>query len=303
MSSFWSGWIMLLVVFNLGVTLFLFLWGQKVHIPVLNDGTTGHVWAHGVIREGVRNLPMWWVLFSGLMFVLGIGYLVLYPGFGSFKGVLGWTSQGQLQEDVARNQAKLAPVMQRIHEQPVERLSFDSEVTDIGHRLFQDNCAACHGRQAHGNPLLGAPTLASGAWLYGGDGDTLMTSILDGRQGVMPPFGEAFGAEGVSNLSNYVLSLSGAPHDEAKAALGEPSFAVCSACHGAEGKGNPLLGSPDLTDHVWVYGGDLATLEKTIHDGRSGVMPAWRERLGEDQSRAIAAWVFANAKGEAVGGK
>ena len=95
MSAFWSAWIMLLIVVNLGITVFLFLWGTRVPIPTEPDGTTGHVWAHGVLREGVRRLPRWWYAMSGSMFVLGIGYLALFPGFGSFKGLLGWTSQGE----------------------------------------------------------------------------------------------------------------------------------------------------------------------------------------------------------------
>lgn len=300
MSTFWSGWIMFLVVLNLGITLFLFVWGQRVRIPVQADGTSGHVWAHGVLREGVRKLPLWWVLFSGSMFVAGITYLVLYPGFGSNAGMLGWTSQGELKRDVASNDAKLDAVLERLRLYPVEQLADDAAATTIGHRLFLDNCAACHGSQAHGNPLLGAPNLTSGDWLYGGDAQTILTSILDGRRGVMPPFGATFGEDGVANLANYVLSLSGAAHDDAKAALGQPLFAVCSACHGAEGKGNPALGAPNLTDKTWLYGGDLATIETTIRDGRNGVMPAWRARLGEDQARTIAAWVYANAKAAAA---
>ena len=210
MSTFWSTWIMFLVVFNMGVTFFLFIWGQRVKIPLQPDGTTGHVWAHGTIREGVRKLPTWWVWFSASMFAAGIGYLVLYPGFGANKGVLAWTSQGELARDVASNNAKLEPLMKRLRAHSVEQLSADDEVLDLGRRLYLDNCAACHGRQAHGNQLLGAPSLASGGWMYGGDGEHLLASITDGRHGQMPPFGETFDKEGIRNLANYVLSLSGA---------------------------------------------------------------------------------------------
>lgn len=299
MSTFWSAWVMFLVVLNMGITLFLFVWGQRVRIPQEADGTTGHVWAHGVLREGVRKLPLWWVLFSGSMFVAGFTYLVLYPGFGANKGALGWTSQGELARDTAHNNALLEPMMSRLKTRSVEQLASDPEVIDLGHRLFLDNCAACHGRQAHGNPLLGAPNLASGVWTWGGDGQSLLTTILDGRHGMMPPFGGTFDAASVENIGNYVLSLSGAAHDADKAALGKPQFAVCSACHGMEGKGNPALGAPNLTDKVWIYGGDLATIEHTITAGRSGVMPSWRTRLDADHVHAVAAWVMANAQGEA----
>ena len=128
-----------------------------------------------------------------------------------------------------------------------------------------------------------------------------MTSILDGRHGVMPPWA-SLGEDNVVNLAHYVLSLSGAAHDDAKAALGKPMFATCAACHGPEGKGNPALGAPDLTDRIWLYGGDLATVEESIRHGRSGTMPAWRTRLGENDARVIAAWVYATAHRNAASG-
>ena len=295
MNGFWSLWIMFLVVLNLGITLFLFVWGTRVEIPTLPDGTTGHVWAHGVLREGVRRLPLWWVLMSAGMFVCGFTYLALYPGFGAYKGLLGWTSAGELQRDSGENAAKLAPLMQRIKASTIEQLAADAEATRLGQRLFIDNCAACHGREGHGNHKLGAPNLVDGDWLYGGDSASIMTSILDGRHGAMPSFLSAYGEDGIARLANYVLSLSGARHSPDEAKAGQPMFVVCSACHGVDGKGNPALGAPNLTDTTWLYGGDLATIEQTIREGRSGQMPAWRTRLGEDDARVIAAWVHAQS--------
>jgi cytochrome c oxidase cbb3-type subunit 3 len=295
-STFWSVWIMFLVVLNMGITFFLFIWGQRVKIPVQPDGTSGHVWAHGVLRESVRKLPLWWVVLSASMFVAGAIYLVLFPGFGANKGLLGWTAHGELAKARQANLGKLDELVHSFRLYPVEQLAADPAATRIGHRLFVDNCAACHGREGHGNQLLGAPNLVDGDWLYGGDGKAITTSILEGRHGAMPPFGPTFGEDGVANLANYVLSLSGAPHDAAKAAAGQPNFAgVCAACHGAEGKGNQALGAPNLTDAIWLHGGDLATIEETIRHGRNGQMPAWRERLGEDNARMIAAWIYAQA--------
>lgn len=299
MSAFWSAWIMFLVVLNMGITFFLFVWGQRVKIPVRADGTSGHVWAHGVLREGVRRLPRWWVFMSASLFAWGLAYLALYPGFGRYPGLLGWTSHGELARERAENEARLGEVMRGFRPYPVEKLAADPAALRIGGRLFADNCAACHGRAAHGNARLGAPDLADGDWLYGGDGQAILASILDGRRGAMPPFGATFGEDGVANLAHYVLSLSGAPHDAAKAAAGKPLFAVCSACHGADGKGSTAVGAPNLTDRIWLYGGDLATVEETIRRGRNGVMPAWRTRLGEDDARALAAWVYAQSHDDA----
>jgi cytochrome c oxidase cbb3-type subunit 3 len=298
MSNGWSLWVMFLVVFNMSITLFLFLWAPHAKIPTLQDGTSGHVWAHGVLREGVRNLPLWWILMSAAMFIAGFAYLFLYPGFGNHKGYLGWTSHGQLARETATNVARLDATFQRFDKYTVEQLAGDREALAMGEVLFRDDCAACHGREAHGNPLLGAPNLTDNDWLYGGDGKTILTSILDGRRGTMPAWGPQFGDAGVENLANYVLSLSGASHDATKALAGKALFTVCSACHGPEGKGNPALGAPNLTDAIWLYGGDLETVETTIREGRGGVMPSWRARIGENDARVIAAYVYSLSHGD-----
>lgn len=292
MSNFWSMWVMVLIVFNLGISFFLFLWGPRAKVPVLADGTTGHVWAHGVLREGLRRLPTWWIVISFLMFVGAFGYLVLYPGFGNSPGRLGWTSHQELAQDTAANDVRLNAAMQRFAKMPIETLAADREALAMGKVLFGDNCAACHGSNAHGNQLLGAPNLTDTDWLYGGEGQQILTTILDGRHGVMPAWGPAFGEAGVENLANYVLSLSGAPHDATKAIAGKALFTACAACHGADGKGNQVIGAPNLTDTIWLYGGTLADVEKTIRDGRNGNMPAWRTRLGENDVRVLAAYVY-----------
>ncbi|GMU67987.1 MAG: hypothetical protein AMXMBFR37_03200 [Steroidobacteraceae bacterium] len=295
MNGFWSLWVMGLVVLNAGITFFLFVWAQKVEIPVLPDGTTGHVWAHGVLREGLRRLPRWWVFASASFFVWGVGYLLLFPGFGGFKGLLGWTSHAQHAADVAVNEANIAELQARFAKMSPEDLAANPVAIRIGERLFIDNCAACHQRDARGNPLLGAPNLVDASWHWGGDTASITTSILEGRQGLMPPLG-SLGADTVTDLANYVLSLSGAPHDPARAAAGEPQFALCSACHGPTGEGNPVLGAPSLVDSSWTWGkGDLAMIEHVITDGVSGVMPAWKGRLGIDETRVIIAWLRSQA--------
>ncbi|RCS30788.1 cytochrome-c oxidase, cbb3-type subunit III [Rhodanobacter denitrificans] len=291
MSTGWSFWVMFLVVLNMGITFFLYLWGPRAKIPTLPDGTSGHVWAHGVLREGVRPLPMWWVLFSGAMFVAGFVYLALFPGFGNFKGALGWTSHGELARHVAANRAELAPLMDRFKLYSVEQLASDPDALQMGKVLFEDNCAACHQRSAKGNVALGAPDLTDNDWLYGGSGSDITTSIHDGRSGVMPPWA-SLGADNVKNLAQYVLSLSGSPHDAARAAAGQPLFATCAACHGADGKGNQALGAPNLTDHIWLHGGSVADIEKTIGEGRQGHMPAWSPRLSDEQIHVLAAYVY-----------
>jgi len=290
MSRFWSGWVMFLVMLNLGITLFLFVWAQRLKIPTQSDGTTGHVWAHGVLREGVRRLPLWWVLFSAGMFIVGFIYLSLYPGFGSYAGRLGWTSADEWQRDTQANNARLEATLQPLGSLSIEALAQNDNARALGHRLFLDNCAACHGSAALGNQSLGAPNLVDDDWLYGED--TLMASILDGRTGAMPPWGPALGNEGVKEVASYVLSLSGVKAPEDWVAAGKARYeTICVACHGADGRGNAALGAPDLTDDVWLYGNDFASVTASIEHGRSGVMPAWRHRLSEQDVRMIAAWL------------
>jgi len=291
MSLGWSLWVMFLVTLNMGITFFLFVWAPRAKIPTQPDGTSGHVWAHGVLREGVRKLPLWWVLFSAAMFVSGWTYLVLYPGYGHHAGALGWTSHGELARDVARNNVALADLQERFRRYTPEQLSQDPAALQMGGRLFVDNCAACHGRGGYGNVKLGAPSLIDDDWLYGGSGKDILDSIHNGRSGMMPPW-SSLGEDNVRNLAQYVLSLSGSPHDAAKAAAGAPLFSTCAACHGAEGKGNPALGAPNLTDRIWLHGGTVADIERSIGGGRQGQMPAWNKRLSDDDQLALAAYVY-----------
>jgi cytochrome c oxidase cbb3-type subunit 3 len=296
MSDFWSGWVMLLIVLNLGIAIVLFLWAPRVEIPTQPDGTTGHVWAHGVLKEAVRALPMLWIVPSAVVLVIAIGYLVLYPGFGANKGTLGWTSRDELARDTAANAQLGAPIRERLRGKTIEEIAADPEALRAGRVLFIDNCAACHGREGRGNRALGAPDLTDGDWLYGGDGKAILASILDGRRGAMPPFAASLSGEDIKNVANYVLSLSGGPDHTLRAQFGKSVFTNCVPCHGADGKGNIALGAPNLTDSAWLYGNDLEDIATSVSGGRNGVMPAWRERLGEERSTLVAAWVYAQSR-------
>lgn len=290
MSLFWSIYVGVLVSSNIALAIFLYFYGTRVKIPIEGDGTTGHAWDGGRLRESVRRLPRWWAIMSLASLTVAIGYLVLFPGFGNFKGVLGWTSEQQVTQAREENAKKLGEMFARYRQYPVDRLSQDDVALQYGHRLFQDNCAACHGAKAEGG--YGFPALT----VNGDDGEFVVATALNGRNGVMPPWGAVLGDQGVTEVANYVLSLSGAPHDAARAQAGEARFKeTCVACHGADAKGNKALGAPDLTDRSWIYGGDLASVTQSIRDGRNGTMPAWKDRLGEDQVRMIAAWLRHNA--------
>lgn len=295
MSDFFSLWVMALVVVNLGITVFLFLWAPRVDIPTQPDGTSGHTWAHGVLREAIRPLPTWWIVLSSIVMVSGITYLVLFPGFGASKGLFNWTSHDELARDQAANGHLALPLRERVRGKPIESIATDSEALGAGHVLFIDNCAACHARDGRGNRALGAPDLTDNDWLYGGDGKAILASIQDGRRGAMPSFAGTLSEKEIEYVANYVASLSGYPGKSWRTQLGERLFSNCMPCHGADAKGNSAMGAPNLTDGVWLYGGDLSTIADTIRLGRNGVMPAWRGRLSDDDASLVAAWVYAQS--------
>ncbi|HEY6126510.1 MAG TPA: cytochrome-c oxidase, cbb3-type subunit III [Steroidobacteraceae bacterium] len=301
MSGFWSVWVMVLACVTAGVGLFLFFWALCMRIPTVEDGTTGHVWAHGALREAVRPLPWWWVLVSIGAFLFGAIYLFLYPGFGNFAGRIGWTSQGEQQRHVAENDAKLQARLEPLRVLSIEQLASHEEAVGIGHRLYLDNCAACHGTHALGNQAVGAPDLTDADWLYGGDSQTIVASILDGRNGIMPPLGGALGHNGVNYVAAYVVSLSGTQAPADWVAAGKTHFdALCTACHGVDGRGNPALGAPNLIDAAWLSSSNFESVVASVRDGRTGVMPAWRHRLSADEVRLITAWVMAQGMSERV---
>ena len=174
---------------------------------------------------------------------------------------------------------------------PVEALSRDPQAKAIGERLFANNCATCHGSDAKGSK--GFPDLTDNDWLYGGSGDTIVQTITLGREGTMPPMAAAVGSgEDVRNLAHYVLSLSGSPHNSVAAALGKSKFSACAACHGMDGKGNPALGAPNLTDKVWLHGWGESAIVAMVNNGKHSHMPEHGSRLSPEQIRVLAGYVW-----------
>jgi cytochrome c oxidase cbb3-type subunit 3 len=229
-------------------------------------------------------------------------YLVLYPGLGKFPGTLGWSSVGQYKTEQQRAQETIAQIFAKFAGKPVEQLVKDPQAMGIGERLFGNNCAQCHGSNAKGSK--GFPNLTDGDWLYGGSHATIVETINKGRVGVMPPMAAAVGtAEDVRNVANFVLSLSGGAHNSAAAQLGKPKFVVCAACHGPEGKGNPALGAPNLTDNIWLHGWGEASIVAMVNEGKNNVMPGFADRLSADQIQVLAAYVWSLSQTSALASK
>ena len=291
MTTGQSIFIIVLTAGNVAGCLWLLWWTRRSPGEVDSTiNTTGHVWDED-LRELNNPLPRWWLWLFIITVVFAVGYLVLYPGMGTFKGTLGWSSHSEHEAESKLNAARIEKTLAPFSARNVQQLTADGAALNIGRNLFLNNCAACHGSDGGGAP--GFPNLTDKDWLWGGDPDTVVATIANGRTGVMPPWGEVLGARGVEDMLSYVFSLSGRKLEAGDPRAGGAKFAeLCSACHGPDAKGNPALGAPNLTDGIWLHGGSLATVRESIEKGRNGAMPAHAARLGETRVKLLAAYVL-----------
>jgi len=291
MSTAWSIYIDLLVVVSLVGCAWL-LWTNR-QAPVDKVGKGEPLPSeHDGIQELNNPLPAWWTWLFVVTLAFGVMYLIAYPGMGAWAGVLGWTSQGQYQAEVARAEARYGPIFEEYAATPIPELLDEERAIDMGSRLFRNHCATCHGSDARGGK--GYPNLTDDDWLHGGAPEQILTTIRMGRIGNMPALGAAIGGEeGVRAMAQYVLSLSGREHDAELAARAAPQYAtVCAVCHGPEGKGKPVMGAPNLTDDVWLHGGRVEDIEYQIANGRINQMPAHQALLSEEKIHLLAAYVY-----------
>ncbi len=289
-SGFWDLYIALITLASIAACGVLLLAQSKRRVPGGQSETTGHVWDED-LGEYNNPLPRWWMWLFWITIVFGVVYLVLYPGLGSFKGVWNWTQVSQLEAETARHEEKFGPLYERYAQMEVKALAAEPRALAIGERLFLNHCAQCHASDGAGS--RGFPNLTDRDWLWGGTPEAIKASIAQGRAGVMPPMGAALGEQGTKDTAHYVLSLSGLAHDSIRAARGQPLFAQnCAACHGADGKGNTLLGAPNLTDNTWLYGAAEPVIIETIVKGRMNQMPAQADLLGAARIHLLTAYVL-----------
>jgi cytochrome c oxidase cbb3-type subunit III len=289
MSLMVSLYIIVLVVLNIGGCWWLLVKTKNLRADEDASGKVKH--SYDGIEEYNKPLPRWWLWLFYLTIFFAIAYLILYPGFGHLPGVLGWTQAREHAEEVKLAEEKVAPLYAGFAAKPVIELLADPAALAVGSRLFGNNCATCHGADAKGAP--GFPNLTDADWIYGAEPDTIKQTIRAGRQGMMPAFGSSLDETAQLAVRHYVLSLSGRDHDRDLAQQGKSSFdTICAACHGLDGKGNPLLGALNLTDDIWLYGGTQGAIADTIKNGRNGVMPAHGELLGEARVHVLAAYVL-----------
>ena len=292
-SEFWNWYIILPTVLGIVWCFWLIWWMSLSSGDTASKDVedTGHVWDED-LKEYNNPLPRWWLGMFYITLIFGIVYLALYPGLGTFEGYLGWSSKQAYEDEIAAADKQYGPLFQKHLSQDLVSLSEDTHGQKMGERLFLNYCSTCHGSDARG--ARGFPNLRDNDWLWGSDPETIKQTILDGRKGLMPAWGGPLGgAEGVANMTDYVLSLSGREHDASAAAIGQAQFNIfCVACHGVDGKGNTAMGAPNLTDKTWLYGASRALISESIDKGRQGHMPAHRDFLGEAKVHLIAAYVY-----------
>jgi len=291
MNNFLHWFVISISVGSFLACIWLIWWSSR---PIKGESAkgevTGHVWDED-LAEYNNPLPRWWLWLFYITIATGLGYMAFYPALGNFAGTSQWTQKKQYEQEMANAAKKYSPVFDSFAAQPILALVKNEKAMKTGQRLFLNYCSTCHGSDAGG--ATGFPSLKDKDWLYGGTPETIKASIMNGRNGSMPPMAAAIGGgDNVENVANYVMSLSGAPHDASKAAAGKTKFAVCAGCHGAEGKGNQALGAPNLADNIWLYRGSISAIKKAIQKGRSGIMPPHKDFLGEKKIHLIAAYIY-----------
>lgn len=286
----WPFYIAITTVASVAACLALLIFASRRKVVANDDNTTGHVWDED-LRELNNPLPRWWMwLFVGTV-VFAAVYLAFYPGLVVTRGLLDWTSHGQYEKEQARARDAMAPLYARFKDMDAMQLARDPEAVGIGQRLFLNNCSQCHGSDARGGS--GFPNLTDNDWLGTGTPEYIEHTITEGRVGAMPPMAAAVGSsEDVRNVANYVLSLSGSPHNNIAAQLGRSKFVVCAACHGPAGKGNPTIGAPNLTDGIWLHGWGEEAVMNMVNQGKTSVMPAQARLLSPEQIHVLAGYVW-----------
>lgn len=274
--------------------------------------TTGHEWDG--IKELNNPLPRWWLWCLYLTIIWGVGYMIAYPSWpmisGATKGVLGYSTRGEVAAEIDRFEAQNADLRASLTEIDLGVLKDNPDLQRFayanGAAVFRTNCSQCHGSGAAG--ALGYPNLLDDDWLWGGAIQDIALSIdhgirnetdADAHWSQMPAYGEVLSSDEIDNAVQYVMQLAGSDFDVEMANAGAVIFdEQCSACHGADGKGDRDVGAPNLTDAIWLYGSDIAAVTETVTNARFGVMPAWGQRLTRSDINAVAAYVHGLGGGE-----
>ncbi|MCK5719559.1 MAG: cytochrome-c oxidase, cbb3-type subunit III [Thiomargarita sp.] len=293
-SQFWDWFI---ITGTLGgilgcIILLILLRDQPSDNPDNEVKTMGHVWDED-LAEYNNPLPRWWLYLFYISIFTACVYLVIYPGLGSYKGLIGWSAVAEYKAEMAVADEKYGPLYEQYKNEPIKTLVKNQEATQLGHSLYMTYCTNCHGSDARGT--ISYPDLTDKDWLYGGTPKAIKMSITNGRNGMMPSAkmnGLKTDAD-IDNVVQYILSLSANKHDSVAAVEGEKHFKrICFVCHGMTGTGMQPMGAPNLTDNIWLYGGSEAKIRETLTNGRKGKMPAHGKFLGEAKIHLLTAYIY-----------
>jgi cytochrome c oxidase cbb3-type subunit 3 len=283
-SGFWSGWIIALTLSSLAGVAWL-VWSIYYGRDLQEESEVEPVWDED-LEEGHNPPPLWWfwMLFGALVFTLV--YLMLFPGLGNYSGVLNWSQGKRVADSYEDFRANFAEARAEVLDMSLVEIQNDLELMDTAERLFRRECSACHGPDGRGQANM-FPNLHDVDWQWGASAEQIEQSIRGGRNANMIAWQAILGDEGVEQVADYVVNLrQGVDESHPGRAMFQQN---CVACHGMDGSGNPALGAPDLTDNIWLYGGDMDAVRETLQQGRFGVMPAFGERLDDMQIKLLIA--------------
>ncbi len=284
-SAFWSGWIAVLTLVSLA-GMFWLVWSVYFGKDRGHEAGEGPVW-DGNLEEGERPAPMWWFWLLLASLIFSLLYLILFPGLGSYPGLLDWSQGSRVAASYDEYEARFSQARSQIAGMSLAEIQNDSELMAAAERVFRRECAVCHGAEGRGQANL-FPNLFDVDWQWGGTEEQIRQSIRGGRNAVMVGWEAVLGAEGIEQVGQYVLTLAdgGDESHPGKAAYDQN----CAVCHGVDGAGNVLLGASRLSDRIWLYGGDAESIRESLTQGRFGVMPAFDEqRLDATQLQLILA--------------
>jgi cytochrome c oxidase cbb3-type subunit 3 len=277
--------------------------------------TTGHSWDG--IEELNSPLPRWWLWTFYATIIFSIGYVIAYPALpglsGATQGLLGWSSRGDIKNEMQLLDQSRAAMRTKIAATPIQQVIADADMRQFavssGAALYKVNCVQCHGSGAQGSK--GFPNLNDDSWLFGGTVEQIQQTIAHGVRSAddadtrVPPDMPKFGAdqmltpEQIDQVTETVLQLSGQEHDQAKAAAGQQVFIEqCASCHGEQGQGDPEMGAPQLNDAIWLRGGTREDIRAQINSPKLGMMPAWNGRLGEAAAKELAVYIHSLGGGQ-----
>lgn len=296
MTAFWHWFVAAGTLIFVVWCVWLVRWSSQQGPQNTSDAeVVGHVW-DGDLEEWNNPAPRWWLILYFLTIAWAVGYLVAYPGLGNYEGLLGWSQQGQYEEEMQLAAERYDPIYAGFAAMDFADLQNEPDAMQLGASLYASYCTTCHGSDARG--AIGYPNLTDNDWLWGNSEAALISSIQNGRNAVMPVLSPALGGEsGITNMVTYVRSLSGLVEADSEALSAQPMYmALCSSCHTADGSGNTVFGAPNLTDDIWLYGSSEQAVHESITQGRMGVMPAHGGLLGEHRSKILAAYIASLSK-------